>query len=50
MIPPGLGFVSVGPKAWEAYKTAKLPRFYLDLGKYRKDAAKILLPSLRQLT
>ena len=44
MIPPGLGFVAVGPKAWEAYKTAKLPRFYLDLGKYRKDAAKNTTP------
>lgn len=40
MIPPGLGFVSVSPKAWEAYKTAKLPRFYLDLAKYSKTAAK----------
>jgi len=40
MIPPGLGFVSVSPKAWEAYKTAKLPRFYLDLGSYSKAAAK----------
>ncbi len=40
MIPPGLGFVSVSPKAWEAYKTAKLPRFYLDLGVYSKAAAK----------
>lgn len=44
MMPPGLGFVSVSPKAWEAYKTAKLPRFYLDLGKYRKDAAKNTTP------
>ncbi len=44
MIPPGLGFVSVSAKAWEAYKTAKLPRFYLDLGKYRKDAAKNTTP------
>lgn len=40
MLPPGLGFVAVSPKAWEAYKTAKLPRFYLDLGAYRKSAAK----------
>ena len=40
MIPPGLGFVCVSPKAWEAYKTAKLPRFYLDLGLYKKSAAK----------
>ena len=40
MIPPGLGFVCVSPKAWEAYKTAKLPRFYFDLAAYRKTAAK----------
>lgn len=40
MIPPGLGFVAVSPKAWEAYKTAKLPRFYFDLGLYKKSAAK----------
>ncbi|QKD84565.1 alanine--glyoxylate aminotransferase family protein [Thermoleptolyngbya sichuanensis A183] len=44
MLPPGLGFVAVGPKAWEAYATAKIPRFYLDLGKYRKDAAKNTTP------
>ncbi|MBD1843791.1 alanine--glyoxylate aminotransferase family protein [Cyanobacteria bacterium FACHB-63] len=44
MIPPGLGFVAVGPKAWEAYKTAKLPRYYLDLGKYRKSSAKDTTP------
>ncbi|WP_448532622.1 pyridoxal-phosphate-dependent aminotransferase family protein [Parathermosynechococcus lividus] len=44
MIPPGLAFVSVSPKAWEAYKTATLPKFYLDLGKYRKDAAKHTTP------
>lgn len=44
MIPPGLGFVAVSPKAWKAYETAKLPRFYLDLGKYKKDAAKNTTP------
>lgn len=44
MIPPGLAFVSVSAKAWEAYKTAKLPKYYLDLGKYRKDAAKNSFP------
>lgn len=36
MIPPGLGFVSVSPKAWKAYESAKLPRFYLDLKAYKK--------------
>ncbi|MCS6815170.1 MAG: alanine--glyoxylate aminotransferase family protein [Cyanobacteria bacterium] len=40
MIPPGLGFVAVSDRAWQAYATAKLPRFYLDLGKYRKETAK----------
>jgi len=44
MMPPGLGFVAVGPKAWAAYETAKLPRFYLDLGQYRKAAAKDTTP------
>ncbi|MBN3890718.1 MAG: alanine--glyoxylate aminotransferase family protein [Nostoc sp. JL31] len=44
MIPPGLGFVSVSPKAWEVYKTAKLPKYYLDLGKYRKATAKNTTP------
>lgn len=40
MLPPGLGFVAVSQKAWKAYETAKLPKYYLDLGKYRKAAAK----------
>jgi aspartate aminotransferase-like enzyme len=44
MIPPGLAFVSVGPKAWAAYETANLPKFYLDLGPYRKDGAKNTTP------
>ncbi len=44
MIPPGLGFVTVSPKAWTAYKTAKLPRYYMDLGKYSKGAAKDTTP------
>ncbi|HEY9691319.1 MAG TPA: alanine--glyoxylate aminotransferase family protein [Oculatellaceae cyanobacterium] len=44
MIPPGLGFVSVSPKAWEAYEKAKLPKYYLDLKPYRKNAAKNTTP------
>lgn len=44
MVPPGLGFVCVGPKAWEAYETAKIPRFYLDLGKYKKATDKNSTP------
>ncbi len=44
MIPPGLGFVAVSEKAWKAYETANLPKFYLDLGPYRKNAAKHTTP------
>ncbi len=44
MIPPGLAFVSVSAKAWEAYKTADLPRYYLDLEPYRKSAGKQTTP------
>ena len=31
MIPPGLAFISVSERAWEAQKTATMPRFYFDL-------------------
>ena len=44
MIPPGLGFVAVSERAWQAYKTAKLPKFYFDLGLYRQDGAKNTTP------
>ena len=40
MIPPGLGFVSVSQKAWKAYETATIPKFYLDLGAYKKATNK----------
>lgn len=40
MIPPGLGFVFISQKAWKAYETAKIPKFYLDLGKYKKATDK----------
>ena len=36
MIPPGLAFISVSQDAWEAQKTAKMPRFYFDLMEARK--------------
>jgi aspartate aminotransferase-like enzyme len=44
MVPPGLGFVCVSPRAWHAYETATIPKFYLDLGPYRRDAAKHATP------
>ena len=39
MMPPGLAFVAMGDRAWTAYERSDLPKFYLDLGKYRKSAA-----------
>lgn len=36
MTPPGLAMVSMNEKAWQAYEQARMPRFYLDLGKARK--------------
>ena len=36
MTPPGLAFVTMSARAWEAYKTAKMPRFYFDLEAARK--------------
>ena len=40
MLPPGLSFVAMSERAWAAYATSDLPKFYLDLGPYRKTAAK----------
>ncbi len=36
MLPPGLAFVSVSPKAWRLAAVAKMPRFYFDLAKEKK--------------
>ncbi|QNG28265.1 alanine--glyoxylate aminotransferase family protein [Synechococcus sp. HK01-R] len=40
MMPPGLSFVAMSERAWQAYERSDLPKFYLDLGPYRKTAAK----------
>jgi aspartate aminotransferase-like enzyme len=39
MVPPGIAFLSISPKAWAHVETAKLPRFYFNLKKERKNAA-----------
>jgi aspartate aminotransferase-like enzyme len=39
MIPPGLAFLSVSPKAWAMMETAQLPRYYFNLKKEKKSAA-----------
>lgn len=36
MLPPGLGYVALSPRAEAAMKTAKTPNFYFDLKKYEK--------------
>ena len=38
MIPPGLAFLSVSPKAWALAETAKLPHYYFSLKKEKKAA------------
>ena len=44
MVPPGLGFVSVSPKAQEMIKKSTSCKFYLDLGKYLKSMEKNTTP------
>jgi len=36
MIPPGLSFVAMSKRAWEANALSDLPKFYLDLKQYLK--------------
>ncbi len=40
MIPPGLAFMAISPKAWERQPSATLPRYYFDLKKEKKNADK----------
>ncbi len=39
MIPPGLAFASVSEKAWKFIAQSKLPRYYFDYAKERKNLA-----------
>ena len=40
MIPPGLAYCAVSERAWKRMETTKSPRYYFDLRKERKAAAK----------
>ncbi|MBW4028097.1 pyridoxal-phosphate-dependent aminotransferase family protein [Acidipila rosea] len=40
MIPPGLAYLAVSDKAWEAMEISLNPRYYFDLRKERKNAHK----------
>src|ERR1700675_2255388 len=41
MIPPGLAYGAISERAWQRMETAKSPRYYFDLRKERKSAAKL---------
>jgi aspartate aminotransferase-like enzyme len=38
MAAPGMAMAAVGPRAWAAAETARMPRFYLDLRRHRDTA------------
>ncbi|HET9408926.1 MAG TPA: alanine--glyoxylate aminotransferase family protein [Candidatus Sulfotelmatobacter sp.] len=40
MMPPGLAYAAVSERAWQRMETSKSPRYYFDLRKERKSAAK----------
>ena len=40
MIPPGLAYGAISERAWQRMETAKSPRYYFDLRKERRSAAK----------
>jgi aspartate aminotransferase-like enzyme len=40
MIPPGLSYLAVSPRAWDRMESTYNPRYYFDLRKERKNAAK----------
>ena len=44
MIPPGLAYIAFSPKAWKLVATAKLPRFYFDATKAKKNLEKQTTP------
>jgi aspartate aminotransferase-like enzyme len=40
MIPPGLSYLAISPRAWDRMESTYNPRYYFDLRKERKNAAK----------
>jgi aspartate aminotransferase-like enzyme len=40
MVPPGVAYLAVSERAWQRMESAKSPRYYFDLRKERKVAAK----------
>lgn len=44
MAPPGLAFVYMSERAWDAYGKSTMPKFYFDAGKARDSLAKLQNP------
>jgi aspartate aminotransferase-like enzyme len=44
MLPPGLGFISVSPKAWKLMQESKCPKYYFDLKESKKALDKTDTP------
>ena len=44
MIPPGLAYIAYSPKAWKTVGTSKLPKFYFDAVKAKKNLEKQTTP------
>lgn len=44
MAPPGMAMVTVSERGWQAYREARLPRFYWDFEKARKNGVKGTTP------
>jgi len=44
MLPPGLAFAALSPKAWEFVKTSTLPKYYFDFAKQRQSQEKNQTP------
>jgi aspartate aminotransferase-like enzyme len=44
MLPPGLAFAALSPKAWEFVKTSTLPKYYFDFAKQLKSQGKNQTP------
>ena len=40
MIPPGLAFITLSPRAWQAYAGSKMAKYYFDVGKAKSYAAR----------
>ena len=40
MVPPGVAFLSISPKAWKLSETAALPHYYFDFKKEKKNGDK----------